>query len=298
MHNIDARSFSARERWCRRRVGLLSLATLLTASCVSIPVYEADVFDARRTVTPATFAVPGATLEEVSIPAADPGVTLSGWWLESDGAEATVLLFGGRDFHLVHSTGYLELFAQLPVNALLVDYRGYGWSEGEPSLQALTRDARVLRRYLAQEREVSDDRLIVHGHSIGTFPALTLADGQSVGGVVLENPVTSAQDWGRSFLPWYTRLFVRLDLEESLRRFDSGARMNRVDEPVFIAAGGQDRVVPASLARSLYSEVRGEGGELIVVEGAGHNDLHRFEEYRSGYQRLVRRVEERAGERR
>lgn len=266
-------------------------ALLILAGCVTVPVGEDDVFDPRRSVHPAVYERPGVTLEEHTIPSAQPGVELSAWWLEAEGARTTVLFFGGRDFHLVHSAGYLDSFAGMPVNALLVDYRGYGDSEGEPSLEAAVADAREAHRYLTENMGVSEDQIVAHGHSIGSYPALALADQGVVGAVALENPISRASDWERALVPWYGRIFVSLDVEPGLRTADNLARVRRVAVPLLIVAGEADRVVPAELARELYENAASEYRELVLIEGGGHNDLNLFSEYRDGYARLLEEVE-------
>lgn len=274
-----------------RAARLLLLAGMgALAGCVSFPVGEDDVFDPRRSVHPATYERSGATLEERTITSADPGVELSTWWLEVEGARATVLFFGGRDFHLVHSAGYLDTFANLGVNALLVDYRGYGDSDGEPSLEGVTADAREVHRYLTEELGIPEREVVVHGHSVGAYPALALADQGRVGGVALENPLSRARDWERALVPWYARIFVSMDFDPSLRTADNRARIRRVSAPLLVVAGEADRVIPADLARDLYEDAASEYRELVLIEGGGHNDLNLFQEYRTAYDRLLGEV--------
>ncbi len=275
----------------RLLLGSAALALALTA-CATIPIAEEDLYDPRRSVNPEAFSAPGVSLSEISVPSAEEGLELSAWWLETEAARATILFFGGRDFHLVQSGGYLDLFADLGVNALLVDYRGYGRSDGEPSLQAALADAGRLHRYLTEERGISPWELIVHGHSIGSFPALAVADIRPVGGVVLENPVTSGDHWNRSLLPWYARIFVRPQFQGELEHRDNLRSITHVREPLLVVAGDRDRLVPDQMARELHRHAAGDYTELVLVEGGGHNDLHRFSAYREGYERLLGAVAE------
>ena len=271
---------------------LVLLAVLLgSAGCVSIPLTEDDLFDPRRSVNPTTYERSGATLEERSIPSSDPEVSISAWWLEVEEPRATVLFFGGRDFHLVQSANYLNLFAELSVNALLVDYRGYGDSEGEPSLEAARADAREAHSYVTDALGVAEGEVVVHGHSIGAYPALSLADQRGAGGVVLENPLSRARDWERAQVPWFGRIFLSVDFDSGLRAINNITHIRRTSAPVYIVAGGADRVIPPDLARDLYDEAVSEYREIRVIEGGGHNDLNLFEEYRDGYRRLLEELE-------
>ncbi|MGI9174445.1 MAG: alpha/beta hydrolase [Rhodothermales bacterium] len=135
----------------------------------------------------------GVTLENVFFPAAGDSVQLNAWYFTQPEAQGTILFFGGNGFYLVQSRGYIEALTGFPVNVLMMDYRGYGQSGGTPSVEALKADAYAAYRYLIEKRGVDPERLVVHGHSLGTFLALGLADQSPVAGVVLENPLRTSR---------------------------------------------------------------------------------------------------------
>ena len=271
------------------RFGVLVLA-MIWVGCTSIEIDEADVFEPKPTITPDLFEHQAVSLEEVDLPAAGDSLHLNAWWLTREDAEATVLFFGGQGFYLVQSSGYVEAFTELPVNVLMVDYRGYGKSEGAPSVQALKDDSQVALDYLQQTQEVDPASVIVHGHSLGTFVGLHLATSAPVGGVMLENPATNADAWARQLVPWFLRLFVSLQFDDALRGEDNIERIRALDRPVLIAAGGADEVTPPAMAETLYDETSAADKELVRIEEGGHNGLHAFAEYRDAYERLIRTV--------
>lgn len=266
---------------------------LTLAACSGIQVEESDVFLPKRSITPQTFSQPGVTLEEVSIPAGDPSITLNAWHLTQPAARGTVVFFGGQGFYLVQSQGYVEALTQYPVDVLMVDYRGYGKSEGAPSIAALEADALAVVDYATDSLGVAPADLVVHGHSLGTFVALYAATQRPTAGVVLENPATDVEGWRRSVLPWYLRLFIRLDFAESLQAVDNTARIQQVEEPVLIVAGSADPITPAAMARTLAEA--NEAAELVVVEGGGHNGLYEDAAVQEAYRALLDRALASAG---
>lgn len=248
------------------------LPAVLLGACTTIPVDEADVFQAKATVTPETFGVPGMTLTPVFFPAAGDSLQLNGWWLRQPDAEGTVLFFGGNGFFLVQSQGYLDAFAELPVDVFLFDYRGYGRSEGSPSVAALKADALAAYAFVTDSLGAAPERLVLHGHSIGTFLATDVGAARAVAGVVLENPITTPERWADHLVPWFLDPFISLDLPETLTGESNLAALRRTASPVLVLAGGADVITDPAMARELAG-VRPEATRLVVVEEGGHNRL-------------------------
>ena len=232
----------------------------------------------------------GVTLENVFFPAAGDSVQLNAWYLTQPEAQGTILFFGGNGFYLVQSRGYIEALTGFPVNVLMMDYRGYGQSGGTPSVEALQADAHAAYRYLTEKRGVDPKRLVVHGHSLGTFLALGLADQNPVAGVVLENPLTDVQDWTDHLVPWALRLFLSLKPSESLKRTDNVALAGQLDVPLLLFGGEDDVIADPEMARTLYKKAAPQNKRLVIVEGGGHNGLYRADVYDEAYRAFLSSV--------
>src|SRR3989339_661608 len=72
----------------------------------------------------------GFDIEEVFIKTQD-GEILHGWWMKREGASKTVLFFHGNAGNLTDRNFRLDIFKRLELNALMIDYRGYGKSSGK-----------------------------------------------------------------------------------------------------------------------------------------------------------------------
>ena len=245
---------------------LLGLALSL-AACSSIQVDEEDVFQPKPSVYPDQFEMEGVTLESVFFPAAGDSVELNAWLLTQPEARGTVLFFGGNGFYLVQSRGYIEALTGFPVDVMMMDYRGYGKSGGTPTVGALQADAVAAYAFLTGERGVDPRRLIVHGHSLGTFLALGVAEGRPVAGAVLENPITTVEAWADGLIPWALDLFLSLDLDESLKAESNVERVQTLQKPLLILAGAEDVIADPEMARTLHEEAAPENKRLVVIEG-------------------------------
>ncbi|MEM1042303.1 MAG: alpha/beta fold hydrolase [Bacteroidota bacterium] len=267
---------------------LLSLVPVL-AGCLTIPLEEDGVFQAERTVTPGDFDVPGLTLEVLSIPVAD-GVTLDAWWMRHDDPRATVLYFGGQGFLLVKARATLEALAAQRMNVLAFDYRGYGRSDGTPSVEALKDDARVVYDTLVARPGVDPGRLIAHGHSMGSFVATALATERPVPALVLENPATDVEGLTSALIPLLLRPFVRFDIAEPLRGESNVERLRALPGVALLVAGGENDVItPPALARDLHDEAATDRKTLVIASGRGHNDITASEDFAEAFDAFLDR---------
>lgn len=272
-----------------RRLLLLVCASVLLTACSSITIGEQDVLYPKPSVTPQTFDQDGVTLTDTSVAVTD-SVNVNAWHLTQPDARATVLFFGGNGFYLVQSRGYLRALTRPPTNALLWDYRGYGRSDGSPGVEELKNDALTVYDSLRARPGVSADRLVVWGHSLGSFLATYVANKRTVAGVVLENPATTVDDWVGNLIPWYVRLFLGVDVDPALRGESNLKRVRPLEAPLLVVGGSADNVTDAEMARRLHREAGSPDKQLIVVEDGTHNGLYDDPAVREAYRELVETV--------
>src|SRR5918993_327348 len=144
------------------------LIVIMLAGCIERMFFYPD------SVTYTTPAQVGVRADDVQIVTAD-GSRLHGWFLPAVGkAKGTVLHLHGNAANV---SNHLPLVAWLPArgyDVLMVDYRGFGRSQGKPSLDGIVDDAAAALAYLRTRTDVDQTRLIVLGQSIGGATALRL----------------------------------------------------------------------------------------------------------------------------
>jgi len=207
----------------------------------------------------------GLPVQEVRLTTAD-GVKLHAWWIPAKDAKFTFLAFHGNAGNITHRAEAHGFLHQLPVNVLAVEYRGYGRSEGTPSEEGLYRDARAAYDFLVNGKEIPPARIIPFGQSLGTAVAVNLASERNVGGVVLEAPFPSARALARRVYPYLPGLGW---IAKS--KFDSGAKLERVQVPVLIVHCTQDPVIAFELGEETFRHTR-EPKSLLRIEGVCHEE--------------------------
>ena len=107
----------------------------------------------------------GLVYEDVFISTSD-GVKLHGWFVPGK-SDLTLLWFHGNAGNISRRVDNIALLHErLGANIFIIDYRGYGRSEGSPSEQGLYLDAEAAIDYLRSREDVKDDRLVLFGRSL------------------------------------------------------------------------------------------------------------------------------------
>ena len=219
----------------------------------------------------------GWRIEPVTLPMPD-GTRLAGAWLlpATQGPMPLVIYFGGNaEDALQHAEDAPDDYGDRAV--LLVNYRGYGASEGSPRESLLHADAVAIYDYAATHAGIDPARIAVHGRSLGTGVAVALAAARPARCVMLTSPFTSARDVARALYPW---LPVALLMRHP---FDSASHAPNVKAPLLVLAGDADRLVPFTQSQRLAA-LWGGPVEVISIPGAGHEDLL----YDPSYRRALR----------
>jgi len=266
----------------------LSVLCALATGCTTIQIGEQDAFDVKRTVDQDFFEARNATRTHLTIPGADPEVALDAWWIRKPDSRGTVLLYGGNGFLMVTARAQLDALLSLPVDVLAFDYRGYGQSTGSPSVAALEADALTVYDYATRELKVEPSRMVLHGHSLGSFVAMFVEEKRQAAAVVLENPVSNVDDLVGGLVPWLFDPFVRFKVAEELKRNDNLARAETIEVPLLVFSGTEDPIAPDRMAKAIHEQA--EGSEWVSIEGGGHNDLPTHAAFAERYGALVERA--------
>ena len=204
------------------------------------------------------------------------GVRLHGWFctplrkaggvLEPVPAEMVLLWFHGNAGNISYRYDMIRAMMPLPVQVFIIDYRGYGKSEGKPTEQGLYLDARAAWDFLIGERRVPPSRIIIFGKSLGGAPAIDLASKVTPAGLIVQSSFTSAADMAASVLPFLPRVLLHT-------KMDSRSKISAVHCPKLFIHSRADEVIPFELGRRLY-EAAPEPKQFYEVEGAPHNSTY------------------------
>jgi len=247
---------------------VVALVALLLAGCVERMFFYPD---SLRYTQPQQF---GLAHEDVFVTTAD-GSRLHGWWLPSTGpARGSVLHLHGNAANV---SNHLPLVAWLPpagFNVLMLDYRGFGRSEGRPTLDGVVEDAEAALRYLRTRHGVDGQRLVVLGQSLGGATTLRLLARDSAGVrlAVIEAAFASyrgiARDAARQSLVLAPLVPIASPALPPAKA-DPVSALASLRVPLLIVHGTADEVIPFRHSEELAAAAPA-GTEFIRVESARH----------------------------
>ncbi len=210
----------------------------------------------------------GLAYEDVYLTASD-GKRIHGWHIHGR-SNVTLLWFHGNAGNISHRLdNILILHQRLGVGVLIIDYRGYGLSEGKPSEKGLYMDAEAAFDYLTSDLGLDAERdIVLLGRSLGAGVAVEMATRHRVRGVILESGFTSIREMADSS---DSKLPIALVLMLFEARYDSISKIGRVESPVMILHGDRDDTVPYWMAEKLFGAASNPK-TLYPIRGASHND--------------------------
>ncbi len=205
-----------------------------------------------------------ADATELRLTTADDERVHALWWAPQAG-RPVLLYFHGNAGHVFDWALVRGELAPLDVGLLLLDYRGYGKSTGQPTEEGLYADGEAALAWLAARGHGPQD-VVLLGKSLGGGVATEMARRHPAKGLVLESTFTSIPAVARHLFPI---LPVGTLLPD---RFASGEKMSAIHSPVFVIHGSRDSLIPPSEGRALF-EAAGPRKDLWIVPNADHNDV-------------------------
>ena len=196
----------------------------------------------------------------------EDNVRLHGWFVPHPESRKTLLVFHGNAGNVGHRVPWIRMLHEAEGHVLMIDYRGYGKSQGQPFEEGLYRDARAAYGWWMRERSGLGENLVLFGESIGGSVAVDLASRVPVTGLILQSPFTTAWDMAKTILP------IGLLQPVAGIHFDSASKIAGIHCPKLIIHGDQDEIVPFHLGKKLY-DLAQPPKRFYEVRGAGHNDL-------------------------
>jgi pimeloyl-ACP methyl ester carboxylesterase len=180
-----------------------------------------------------------------------------------------LLYLHGNGVNIGVNAEHAARFQSLGMSVLLVDYRGYGRSEGAfPSEQSVYADAEAMWKHLVEDRDVKPQNIFIYGHSLGSAIGIELAlRHPDAAGLIVESAFTSIRDMARRDI-LFRAVPVGLILTH---RFNSINKIARLKLPVLFLHGSQDTLVPFSMSQRLY-EAAPEPKYIVLLSGGDHDN--------------------------
>jgi len=253
------------------RFVLLLLATFLAI----LPACDSYFFYPQRSFVANPY-LDRVVHEDVFFEAPD-GVRLHGWFLRpNDEPRGTILFFHGNAENISTHVGAVLWLAMEGYQVFLIDYRGYGRSEGTPEMEGIHVDALAAIDRLFRTEGVDKDRIVVFGQSLGgavaVYAVANSPHRDRIRALIIDSAFSGYRRIAREKIaevvllwPFQTPLSLLVTDRYSPCRWIGRIR----PVPVLILHGEADKVVPVRHGERLY-RLAEEPKQLWIAPGAGH----------------------------
>lgn len=209
--------------------------------------------------------------EEIRVPV--PGATLDALHFTQPRPRGLVFFVHGNAGNLATWTTGIDFYRRINYDLFIFDFRGYGKSTGRiASEEQLFADVRAAWDAIAPRYR--DQPVVIYGRSLGAPLAARLARDVNARLLVLVTPFTSLATISKREYPFAPQWLLKYPLR-------TDAVIGEVRSPILLVHGSHDELIPLSQSEQLRALTRAPT-ELLVVDGAGHNDIQDFPSYRDG----------------
>lgn len=262
------------------RLFLYIVLALLALNLLIVPFLEPTlIFFPVKHMGPDPMSI-GLAYDDIYFKA-DDQARLNGWFVRNPASDKVILLLHGNGGNISHRLDLIKILRSLPANVFIIDYHGYGYSEGEPSEKKLYLAAKGAYDYLLKQKGYRPDQIIVMGSSLGAAVAVRLAADVEVGGLIMQKSFSRLKDMAVRMNPLYRKPFIWLT-----SRFDNLEQIKKVVEPKLIIHSKQDEIIPYQMSLDLYQAAQ-QPKTLLLLEQGGHNDIYSSPEYMEALRRHI-----------
>lgn len=210
------------------------------------------------------------TFNEIFITTED-GARLNALHFKVEKPRGVVVYFHGNAHNLSKWGTIASQFTQHEYDVLMMDYRGYGKSNGKRTEANMYADA--LAFYKTANEHYIESQIIVYGRSLGSTFATYVASKNIPRKLILESPFYSLTDVVKTRYPF-------LPAKKLLKyQFNTATFAAYVKAPVTIIHGTEDGIVPFSSGEKLFKVFTEDIRELVAIPDAKHNNLATYQEY-------------------
>ena len=209
--------------------------------------------------------------EDIAVPVAG-GVRLGCRFHAAVADNPTILYFHGNGELVSDYDEIADYYRRAGINLFIATYRGYGWSDGTPTVTAMFRDALAVSSFVTgwlAEKQFGGP-LFVMGRSLGSASAIEIAlhHGQQYKGLILESGFADT-------LPLAEALGIRLDGLDIREEdgFNNGGKIAAIKLPTLILHGARDQLIPPFQAEKLQMQSGARNKQFLLIPGADHNSL-------------------------
>jgi fermentation-respiration switch protein FrsA (DUF1100 family) len=206
----------------------------------------------------------------------EDSVRIECWMLSQDTAEVNFLFLPGNGWNLHRRIPMFNaLGSRMRANIFAVNYRGFGRSDGDPTIEGILKDGKAAIHYFCSSSGLNRGLpTYLLGFSLGTFVALYSGQEESIAGMILLSPFSNAEEvvqrGKKRWIPFFARPFIRIRMDDNLTALDNLSLVRSVTKPVLFIHGQKDPFIPSDMSTRLYEACASANKKTAFIHNAGH----------------------------
>lgn len=254
-----------------RSIYLLLLGIVfISQSCINQKVTQSEVFNPTKEYELSS----NFNFERTFIQVSD-SIKLESWYASEKNAQFNFIYLSGNGSNIRSAVPFFnELSNTFDLNIFSFNYRGYGQSSGNPSIDGIIEDGKTAIKYFQNEIGNTNLPTIMLGYSLGGFVALNIVNNEAIDKVILLSTFSSLKDLEdyliKEALPGIVRPFLKLDIDESIYKLDNTQLVKTVSKPILFIHGEKDDFIPPSMSYDLYNLNSSKNKSIQIIPNADH----------------------------
>ncbi|XP_072200699.1 protein ABHD13 isoform X1 [Excalfactoria chinensis] len=203
----------------------------------------------------------------------------------------TIIYFHGNAGNIGHRLpNALLMLVNLKVNLILVDYRGYGKSEGEASEEGLYVDSEAVLDYVMTRSDLDKTKVFLFGRSLGGAVAINLASENShrISAIMVENTFLSIPHMASTLFSFFPMRYLPLWCYKN--KFLSYRKISQCRMPSLFISGLSDQLIPPVMMKQLYELSPARTKRLAIFPDGTHNDTWQCQGYFTALEQFIKEV--------
>lgn len=188
------------------------------------------------------------------------------WLFNSYPGKKVVLFFHGNSGNISNRSYIIDICKNFKLNLLLVDYRGYGKSDGKPRIGHLPKDGQAAYKFI--RTKFKPEKIVIWGESLGGSVAISVASRFPSRCLILLSTFSNMSD----LIKYHHKIssaskvamagFIRLTGNE----VNSKEWIKHVKCPILMLHSTEDRLISFKSAKILFNNIRTHK-KLIKIKG-------------------------------
>jgi len=215
-------------------------------------------------------------LQDIYLTTSDK-VKINVWYVKAKNNKPTILFCHGNGGNISSYEDLADIFSSKGYGVLLLDYRGYGKSEGTPSEVGLYKDINAALKFLRNKEKLSNNQIILYGWSLGGAVVSEVASKEKFKAVILQSTFTNIKDeavcmYGRLAKDKFTKTLIKAFFENMIcyQNYDNKSKIAKISSPLLIAHDIPDELIPVQMSYELAK--LNPKAKLFISKTGSHND--------------------------